>query len=455
MVSAIRPDSLGCREFKIDYGLRYAYLAGGMYKGIASKEMVVALGQAGLMGYFGTGGLDLNEVETAIGYIKAELANSGAYGMNLLANIESPELEAQLIDLYLKHNVRNIEASGFMGISKGLVRWRLLGVRRTVSGQIKPARRTLAKVSRPEVAGVFMQPAPEHFVKELIDDRTLSPDEAELGRQIPMADDICVEADSGGHTDQGVALVLLPAMMILRDEMMARYGYCKRIRVGSAGGIGTPHAAAAAFIMGADFLLTGSINQCTVEAGTSAVVKDILQDLNVQDTAYAPAGDMFEMGAQVQVVKRGLLFSSRATKLHQLYLSHNAIEEIDAKTQSQIQDRYFRRSFAEVWDETREYYHRISPDKVRDIESTSKKRMAAIFKWYFGKSTRSALCGIEEEKVNYQIHCGPAIGAFNQWVKGSCLEHWQERGVARIGTKLMEDAAELLGQRVRQIEGCA
>jgi trans-AT polyketide synthase/acyltransferase/oxidoreductase domain-containing protein len=81
--------------------------------------------------------------------------------------------------------------------------------------------------------------------------------------------------------------------------------------------------------------------------------------------------------------------------------------------------------------------------------------MAAIFKWYFGKSTRSALCGIEEEKVNYQIHCGPAIGAFNQWVKGSCLEHWQERGVARIGTKLMEDAAELLGQRVRQIEGCA
>ena len=33
--------SLGCAQFKQDYGLKYAYLTGGMYKGIASKEMVV------------------------------------------------------------------------------------------------------------------------------------------------------------------------------------------------------------------------------------------------------------------------------------------------------------------------------------------------------------------------------------------------------------------------------
>ena len=50
--------------------------------------------------------------------------------------------------------------------------------------------------------------------------------------------------------------------------MMARYRYTKAIRVGAAGGIGTPEAAAAAFVLGADFILTGSINQCTVEAGT-------------------------------------------------------------------------------------------------------------------------------------------------------------------------------------------
>ena len=34
-----------------------------------------------------------------------------------------------------------------------------------------------------------------------------------LSEQIPMAHDICVEADSGGHTDQGVASALMPAML--------------------------------------------------------------------------------------------------------------------------------------------------------------------------------------------------------------------------------------------------
>src|SRR6185295_12181791 len=117
------------------------------------------------------------------------------------------------------------------------------------------------------------------------------------------------------------------------------------IHVGAAGGIGTPQAAAAALIMGADFILTGSINQCTVEAGTSDAVKDLLQELNVQDTDYAPAGDMFEIGARIQVARRGLFFPARANKLYELYQRHGSLDEIDPKTRQQIQDRYFKRSF--------------------------------------------------------------------------------------------------------------
>src|SRR5947207_15781689 len=86
--------------------------------------------------------------------------------------------------------------------------------------------------------------------------------------------------------------------------MISTYDYSDSFSIGAAGGIGTPEAAAAAFIMGADFILTGSINQCTVEAGTSETVKDILEKISVQDTTYAPAGDMFEIGSKVQVVKR-------------------------------------------------------------------------------------------------------------------------------------------------------
>ena len=50
--AGITAESLGSAEFKQDYHLTYAYLAGGMYRGIASKEMVVKLSRAGMMGFF-------------------------------------------------------------------------------------------------------------------------------------------------------------------------------------------------------------------------------------------------------------------------------------------------------------------------------------------------------------------------------------------------------------------
>ncbi|MDO0929451.1 hypothetical protein QQY24_30075 [Streptomyces sp. TG1A-8] len=54
------------------------------------------------------------------------------------------------------------------------------------------------------------------------------------------------------------------------------------------GGIGTPEAAGAVFLLGADFVPTGSVNQCSVEAATSAEVKDILQEAHEYDVDSAP-----------------------------------------------------------------------------------------------------------------------------------------------------------------------
>jgi trans-AT polyketide synthase/acyltransferase/oxidoreductase domain-containing protein len=240
-------------------------------------------------------------------------------------------------------------------------------------------------------------------------------------------------------------------MLMLRDEMVRKHKYQTPIHVGAAGGIGTAHAAAAAFIMGADFVLTGSINQCTVEAGTSDTTKSILQDIGVRDTTYAPAGDMFEMGARVQVVRKGLFFPARANRLYELYQRHNSLEEIDMKTREQIQEKYFKRSFADVWEETRRYYLRTGAEWIHDIENKPKQKMALIFKWYFVHTTRLAQSGSEDQRVDYQIHCGPALGAFNQWVRGTPLQSWQERHVADIGVQIMNGAAQLLNDRYRTL----
>jgi trans-AT polyketide synthase, acyltransferase and oxidoreductase domains len=446
----IRSENLGHPEFRADYGVKYAYTAGAMYKAIASEALVVALGRADLLGYFGTGGLALSEIEAAIRSIKAQSTESQPFGMNLLHNIAQPALEEQTVDLFLSLGVRFVEAAGYMQVTPSVVRYRLSGLSHGPGGTIATPHLVLAKVSRPEVARAFMSPAPDAIIRELVAGGGLTPQEAELGQYIPVAGDICVEADSAGHTDQGVAYVLMPAMLHLRDEMMSRYSYQKRIRVGAAGGIGTPEAAAAAFIMGADFITTGSINQCTVEAGTSARVKEMLQDINVQDTAYAPAGDMFEVGAKVQVLRKGVFFPGRANKLYELYLRHNSLDDIDVQTRKQIEEKYFKRSFEDVWIETSDYYSRINPG-FGNSEPTAKQKMALVFRWYFVHTTRVALRGVEEEKVNYQVHCGPALGAFNQWVKGTALESWGNRYVSDIGERIMKGAAAVLTERYKEM----
>ncbi|MGD2087055.1 MAG: ACP S-malonyltransferase [Candidatus Aminicenantes bacterium] len=435
----ITAESLGSAEFKRDYGLKYAYLTGGMYKGIASKEMVVKIGKGGMMGFFGTGGLELPEIESAIKYIGKELDNGQAYGMNLVSNPLDPGVEEEIVDLFLKYGISTIEAAAFLTITPALVKYRAKGLNRII-----------AKISRPEVAEQFLSPAPERIANKLVEANKITREEVDLLKKMPMADDLIVEADSGGHTDQRMPYALMPAMIKLRNEMMKKYGYDKKIRLGAAGGIGSPEAAAAAFVLGADFILTGSINQCSVEAGTSDTVKDLLQQINVQDTAYAPAGDMFELGARVQVLKRGVFFPARANKLYDLYRHYNSLDEIDEKTKKQLQERYFKRSFEEIYREVKSFY---PPQEIEKADKNPKHKMALIFRWYFGYGSRLALSGDQTDKVNYQVQCGPALGAFNQWVKGTTLGSWKNRHVDEMGIKLITETAELLNQRFRDLRG--
>jgi trans-AT polyketide synthase/acyltransferase/oxidoreductase domain-containing protein len=184
-----------------------------------------------------------------------------------------------------------------------------------------------------------------------------------------------------------------------------------------------------------------------VEAGTSDVVKQMLQEAEVQDTAYAPAGDMFELGAKVQVLRRGLLFPPRANKLYELYQRYDSLAAIDPKTLAQLEEQYFHRRLTAVWEETRDYWQRTQPDEVARAESNPKYKMALVFKWYFVQTTRLAMRGDETRRVDFQVHCGPAMGAFNHWVKGTEIEPWRNRRVADIGKRLLTGAAEVLAAR--------
>lgn len=450
-VSTIDAARLGCAEFRRRHGLKYAYLAGAMYKGIASRELVARLGRAGLLGFLGTGGLKPERIADDLRWIRDTLGGAGVYGANFLAAPFNPEIEHATAEILLELGVPRVEAAAFTQISPDLVWLRVRGLRRGADGAVVSPRQIVAKISRPEVAAQFLRPAPPPLVQRLLAAGLVTAEEAALAAAVPMADDLCVEADSGGHTDRGVAYALLPVMLSLRDEIARAQGYARKIGVGAAGGLGTPEAIAASFVMGADFVLTGSVNQCTVEAGTSDAVKDMLQEAEIQDMDIVPAGDMFELGAKVQVFKRGLLFPGRAKKLHDLWRHHDSLDQIDAKTREQIETRYFKRSFDAVYAETKAFYLKRAPAVIERAERDPKHKMALIFRWYFVHTSRLALRGEPGEKTDYQIHSGPALGSFNRLVKGTPLESWRQRHVDAVADLLMTGAARVLGERFRAL----
>jgi len=431
-----RPPRLGA-AFCDRHGVRLPYVAGSMYRGIASADLVVRMGRAGLLGFFGAGGLPLTEVEQAILRIRRDLGPDVPFGVNLLASPDRPELELGCVDLCLRHGVRFVEAAAFTQLSPALVEFRFRGAE-IRGGRAHAPNQVLAKVSRREVASAFLSPPGEDLLLRLQTAGRLSAEEAAAARRLPVSTDVCVEADSGGHTDGGVALVLLPAMVKLRDQLASRDRLDEPARIGAAGGLGSPQAIAAAFVLGAEFVVTGSINQCTPEAGTSSAVKDLLAEVELHDTTYAPAGDMFELGARVQVIKRATLFPARANQLYQLYRTYDSLDVLPPRATAMV-ERFLGRSIDEVWTLSKQ---RLAdrPDELARVSRSEKARMARVFKWYFSRSIESALAGDLGERINFQIHSGPAMGAFNAFVRGSALERWQERHVEVIADELMSRA---------------
>jgi PfaD family protein len=268
-----------------------------------------------------------------------------------------------------------------------------------------------------------------------------------------MANDVTAEADSGGHTDNQPAVVLLPTMIALRDRLQAQYGYDQTPRIGAAGGISTPWSAAASFAMGAAYILTGSVNQACVESGTSDAVRLMLAQAQQADVTMAPAADMFEMGVKVQVLKRGTMFAMRATRLYELYRNHDSLDKIPATDRAMLEKNIFRAPLETVWEQTRGYFRTRDPSQLTRAERDPKHKMALVFRWYLGHSSLWANAGEPTRAVDYQVWCGPAMAAFNDWVKGSFLERPQERRVATVALEILYGAAVLARARVLASQG--
>jgi PfaD family protein len=441
---------LGDPEFLSEYGLDFPYVAGSMANGISSVAMVTAMSRAGMLGFFGAGGLNLDVVETAIDRLQQELGDR-PYGFNLIHSPNEPALEMATVDLYLRKGVRLVEASAYLDLTLPLVKYRVKGLYRDRDGQVIAPNRVMAKASRVEVAGRFFSPPPEKFLRELVALRHLTEDQARMAGEIPMAYDLTTEADSGGHTDNRPAVTLVPTMITLKDRLMDQHRYPRPLRVGAAGGVASPWSALAMFSMGAAYLLTGSVNQSAVESGTCDLVRDMLAKTGQADITMAPAADMFEMGVKVQVLKWGTMFAMRAAKLYDLYRNYDRLDRLPEYETANLEKNLFRAPLDQVWSETRAYFQQRDPDQVKKADHDPKHRMALVFRWYLGQASGWANRGDTTRQIDYQIFCGPAMGAFNEWVKGSFLEPAPNRDVVTLAMNFLFGAAVL--SRINALRG--
>ncbi|XVQ06606.1 PfaD family polyunsaturated fatty acid/polyketide biosynthesis protein [Spirillospora sp. CA-255316] len=436
----VAPDRLGSAGFRHDHGVRHAYMAGAMANGIASVPLVTAMARAGFLASYGAASNAPAAVDAALGDITRG-AGGAPFACNLIHSPSEPALERSTVDLCLRHGVRCVEASAFLDLTPQIVRYRALGLRRGPDGAVRIGHRVIAKVSRAEVAERFVRPAPEQILRGLVAAGEITAEQAELARRVPMADDVTAEADSGGHTDRRPLAVLLPELMRVRDALQAELRYQRPVRVGAAGGIGTPEAAFAAFALGAAYVVTGSINQAAVESGQSPAVKRLLAAADVTDCEMAPSSDMFELGVDVQVLKRGTMFPGRAKKLYELYRACGGIDDIPAAQRAELETKIFRRPLDDVWRDTVAYFSDRDPAQIERAEGDPKRRMALVFRWYLGLSSRWSMAGEAGRAPDYQVWCGPAMGAFNSWAAGSHLAPVENRHVTELAAQIMRGAA--------------
>lgn len=444
--------ALGDPGFCSTYGVKSAYYAGGMANAIASEEMVIALAKEGLLGSFGSGGLSPERLTKAVETIQAALPD-GPYMFNLLHNPFEPEMEQRAVDIFLQYGVRAVEAAAYLRLTPALVQYRASSLSRRPSGEIHIANHVIAKISRREVALLFLNPAPQKMLNELAGAGKITAEQAELAAQVPMADDITAEADSGGHTDNQPLVSLLPSIIALRDRTQRENQFAVPVRIGAGGGISTPESALGGFMMGAAYVVTGSVNQACVESGASEYTRKILADADMADVSMAPSADMFEMGARVQVLKKGTLFPMRAQKLFDIYNAYNAMEEIPAAVRQELETKIFKRPMEQIWQDTRSFFEQRSPDMIAKAEASPKKKMALVFRWYLGLASRWSRDGVEDRRMDYQIWCGPAMGAFNEWARGTYLEDYRNRHVPDVAMHLLKGCAYVYRVQALKLQG--
>jgi PfaD family protein len=162
---------------------------------------------------------------------------------------------------------------------------------------------------------------------------------------------------------------------------------------------------------------------------------------------------MFELGVKVQVLKRGTLFPMRAQKLYDLYSRFDSIEQIPIDEREKLEKLIFQRDIESIWQDTVKFFTERDPVQIERAEDNPKRKMALIFRWYLGLASRWSNSGEKSREMDYQIWCGPSMGSFNDWVRGTYLSDPKNRRVVDLALQILTGAAYQYRLQALKLQG--
>jgi len=97
ILPAVNQQKLGDVGFAQRHQVKTSYMAGAMANGISSTDLVIAMGKAGYLAAFGSGGLRLPAIEQAL-KVLCQALPQGPFAMNLLHNPHNSDEEMAIVD---------------------------------------------------------------------------------------------------------------------------------------------------------------------------------------------------------------------------------------------------------------------------------------------------------------------------------------------------------------------
>ena len=151
-------------------------------------------------------------------------------------------------------------------------------------------------------------------------------------------------------------------------------------------------------MMGAAYVVTGSVNQACLESGASEHTRKLLSQTEMTDVAMGPRpGICLKWVLRCRCSNAAPLFAMRAQKLYDLYSRYDTWQDVPQKEREKLETSVFKRSFDDIWVECVKFFSERDPHQVETRQCQSQGQNGAGFPLVPGGFLRAGPIAVKKD----------------------------------------------------------